>query len=204
MEQDKTVGKSVNVNMKRLAQKDESFNQWLKNFKEKNEWGFANIVDMTQESMEDRLLEVTPEMRKSQMVMMEEFRRRKNMEDYHNLMTKYQQKIGKGFKDHDLVPAQSSRAFVETINKFKTSNAERHFEPKNDEIFNPHEFHLMVLSSDSVTNVTSLNRVNHRRILIFLGNKNGLISYGKGKALEYEQAFDNAMKKARQNMVCLD
>jgi len=60
------------------------------------------------------------------------------------------------------------------------------------------------LASDSVTNVTSLNRVNQRRVLIFIGNGNGLVSYGKGKAAEYEQAFDNAFKKARQNMICLD
>jgi hypothetical protein len=33
-------------------------------------------------------LEITPEMRKNQMIMMEEFRRRKNMKDYHGLMMK--------------------------------------------------------------------------------------------------------------------
>ena len=42
------------------------------------------------------------------------------------------------------------------------------------------------MASDSVTNVTSLNRVNSRRVLIFVGNGNGLVSYGKGKAEEYE------------------
>jgi ribosomal protein S5 len=33
--------------------------------------------------------------------------------------------------------------------------------------------------------------------LIFVGNGNGLISYGMGKADEYEQAFENAFKIAR-------
>jgi len=60
------------------------------------------------------------------------------------------------------------------------------------------------MDSDSVTNVTRLNRTNKRRVLIFIGNGNGLISYGKGKADEYEQAFDNAFKKARQNLMCID
>ena len=46
------------------------------------------------------------------------------------------------------------------------------------------------MSSDSVTNVTSLNRVNHRRVLLFIGNGQGLISYGKGKGEDYENAFD--------------
>jgi len=80
---------------------------------------------------------------------------------------------------------------------FHNANEERFFEPKRDEIFNPSDFTMIFLDSDSVTNVTSLNRVNHRRVLIFIGNGNGLISYGKGKASEYEQAFDNAFKKAR-------
>jgi len=60
------------------------------------------------------------------------------------------------------------------------------------------------MDSDSVTNVTRLSRTNKRRVLIFIGNGNGLVSYGKGKADEYEQAFDNAFKKARQNLMCID
>ena len=88
--------------------------------------------------------------------------------------------------------------------QYSSSDVSRFFEPKRDEIFNPNEFTLVFLASDSVTNVTSLNRVNQRRVLIFIGNGNGLVSYGKGKASEYEQAFENAFKKARQNMCCLD
>jgi len=71
-------------------------------------------------------------------------------------------------------------------------------------VFNPNDFTLIFLDSDSVTNVTKLNRVNHRRVLIFVGNGKGLISYGKGKAEDYEGAFDQAFKKMRQNLICLD
>ena len=80
---------------------------------------------------------------------------------------------------------------------------ERFFEPKQDEIFDPREFVLIFLDSDSVTNVTKLNRVNHRRVLIYIGNGEGLVSYGKGKSDDYETAFDEAFKKLRQNLVCL-
>lgn len=93
---------------------------------------------------------------------------------------------------------------LDSMHKYHGSNVERYFEPQEDEIFDPRQFTLVFLASDSVTNVTSLNRVNARRVLIFVGNGNGLVSYGKGKAEEYEQAFDNAFKKARQNLVCLD
>lgn len=70
-------------------------------------------------------------------------------------------------------------------------------------MFNPRDFTLIFIDTDSVTNVTRLNRINHRRVLIFCGNSRGLISYGKGKGEDYESAFDQAFKKMRQNLVCL-
>jgi ribosomal protein S5 len=69
-----------------MAKRDESFNEFLKNFKAKNEQGWANIIDLSQEEQERRLLEKTPEQRKNEMVMMEEFRRRKNLERYYSYM----------------------------------------------------------------------------------------------------------------------
>ena len=42
----------------------------------------------------------------------------------------------------------------------KTSGPERFFETGRDEIFNPKEFTMIFMASDSVTNVTSLNRTN--------------------------------------------
>lgn len=49
---------------------------------------------------------------------------------------------------------------VSANQQFSSSDVSRFFEPKKDEIFNPNEFTLVFLASDSVTNVTSLNRVN--------------------------------------------
>lgn len=100
------------------------------------------------------------------------------------------------FNDYDFESKQNDKVFEDT-------GPERHFEPRATEVFDPNEFTLIFFDADSVTNVTSLNRVNHRRILIFVGNGNGLISFGKGKGEDYEAAFDNAFKKMRANMVCL-
>jgi ribosomal protein S5 len=66
--------------------------------------------------------------------------------------------------------------------------------PEDDEIFDPSEFTLLFLDSDSTTLVTSLNRVNHRRVLFFVGNGKGVIGYAKGKGIDYESAFENAFK----------
>lgn len=87
--------------------------------------------------------------------------------------------------------------------EWRRQGPERYFDAKKDEIFNPKDFVLIFIDSDSVTNVTALNRVNHRRVLIFIGNGAGLCSFGKGKSEDYEQAFDQAFKKLRQNMVCI-
>jgi hypothetical protein len=54
-------GKSLNESIKSMAKRDESFNEFLKNFKEKNEQGWANIIDLSQEEQERKLLEKTPE-----------------------------------------------------------------------------------------------------------------------------------------------
>lgn len=77
------------------------------------------------------------------------------------------------------------------------TGASRFFYQRTDEIFNPRHFTLIFITSDSVTNVTRLNRINQRRVLIFIGNLEGVISYGKGKAEDYEGAFEKAFKKLR-------
>lgn len=40
-------GKSLNASIKSMAKRDPSFNEFLKNFKAKNEQNWASIVDMT-------------------------------------------------------------------------------------------------------------------------------------------------------------
>jgi ribosomal protein S5 len=50
--------------------------------------------------------------------------------------------------------------------------------------------------------VTALNRVNARRVLLFIGNGNGVLSYAMGKGDDYEAAFETAYKKLKQNLDC--
>jgi hypothetical protein len=45
----KTLWLIIYRSIKSLAKRDESFNEFLKNFKAKNEQGWASIVDLTQE-----------------------------------------------------------------------------------------------------------------------------------------------------------
>lgn len=127
--------KSLGSSMKHLAAKDESFNEFLKTFKAKNEQGWASITDMTQSGMEDKLLETTPEMRKNQMVMMEEFRRRKNLKDYWQLIKDDKFKQADKQDLHDNMPFDlSNPKFVDTINLKVSSGPEQYLEPEHNEV----------------------------------------------------------------------
>jgi len=147
-------------------------------------------------------LEKTPEERKSEMVMLEEFRRRKNLERYYEQMKTQKladaKAVGQRYQSLDVDDEAVTR---ET--QYKNSGPERFFTPSKDEIFNPNDFTLIFIDSDSVTNVTALNRVNARRVLLFIGNSNGIISYAMGKGEDYEAAFEIAFKKLRQNLICI-
>lgn len=201
--QQETKGTSLNASIRSMAQRDESFNEFLRSFKAKNEQGWANIIDATQDEKEELLLAKSPEYRRNEMIMLEEFRRRKNYKKYYELNKKHYDDLNINEHAHKGLeyPGQI------TSNKeadYDSIGPERHFTLQSKEMFDPSGFTLIFMDSDSVTNVTKLNRVNHRRVLIFCGNGRGMISYGKGKGVDYEQAFDQAFKKMRNNMVCLD
>jgi len=87
--QQTTPGKSLNASIRSMAQRDESFNEFLRNFKAKNEQKWANIIDATQDEQEEALLAKSPEYRRNEMIMLEEFRRRKNMQDFWELKKKH-------------------------------------------------------------------------------------------------------------------
>ncbi len=55
----------MNTSIRKMAKKDETFNDFLRTFKANNEQGWANIIDLTYQTQEDKLLEITPEMRKN-------------------------------------------------------------------------------------------------------------------------------------------
>jgi ribosomal protein S5 len=135
--------------------------------------------------------------------MLEEFRRRKNLRDFHEIKDAKDKLFNKENKIIDRY-FESDKEKLQHKHTFSSAGPERYFEPSKDEVFNPSDFTMIFMDSDSVTNVTSLNRVNKRRVLLFIGNGQGLISFGKGKGEDYESAFDQAFKKLRNNLVCID
>mmetsp|Transcript_34557 Transcript_34557/g.33761 ORF Transcript_34557/g.33761 Transcript_34557/m.33761 type:complete len:211 (-) Transcript_34557:268-900(-) len=186
-----------------MAKRDESFNEFLKNFKAKNEQGWANIIDLTKEQQRERLLEKSPDYRKNEMIMMEEFRRRKNLQKYHELVrdkeVKESQEQG---RPTDIADSTDPNLFAQEDTLMM--GPDKFFIPGEDEVFDPSDFTLMFIDSDSVTNVTSMNRVNSRRVLLFIGNGNGIIGYAMGKGDDYEKAFENSFKTLKKNLICIN
>lgn len=128
--------------------------------------------------------------------MMEELRRRKKQKDFFDLNWKVDERYGRKRK-------YSMENVKEQRQEFDSMGPERHFKPINEQIFDPSDFTLIFIDSDSVTNVTTLNRINQRRVLIFAGNGAGICGYGKGKGEDYEQAFALAFKELRERLVCV-
>lgn len=60
------------------------------------------------------------------------------------------------------------------------------------------DFLTLLIDNDVTTLTTKLNRVNHFRYLVFMGNANGVIGYGKGKGNSFEEALDNAMLRCKK------
>ena len=77
-----TPGQSLTQSIKKQAERDETFNEFLKKFKAKNENEWANIIDLTREDMEDKLLPKSLKDRRDELTMLEEFRRRRNLEEF--------------------------------------------------------------------------------------------------------------------------
>ena len=55
------------------------------------------------------------------------------------------------------------------------------------------EFVILLLDRNTSTKVTTLSRINYFRTLLFMGNGNGLIAYGKSRALTPELSMTRAI-----------
>ena len=65
------------------------------------------------------------------------------------------------------------------------------------------DFLTLILARDTTTQVTTLQRINRFRYLVFTGNANGIIGYGKGKGLDFEEALVNAFRDVKRNLIAI-
>ena len=55
------------------------------------------------------------------------------------------------------------------------------------------------------TQITTLNRLRHFRYLVFMGNCNGVVSYGRGRGQgnDFQQALNNSLINCKKNLIAL-
>ena len=62
---------------------------------------------------------------------------------------------------------------------------------------------ILLLERNISTKITTLNRITFYRTLLFMGNGNGLISYGKSRALTPEKSMTNAILELKKNIIAI-
>jgi ribosomal protein S5 len=65
-------------------------------------------------------------------------------------------------------------------------------------------FDIMVMDRKITTNTTTLRRINSIKVLVYGGNYNGVIGYGKGRGLNGHIAMRKAIESFKQNIVAIN
>ena len=176
-------GVNLSESVKQFARRDEEFNTFLKDFRRKDEPKWRSLMDVKKpEDFKDfaKDFEKTPKQKLDELHMHEQFRKRHIIKEYNNSLKTHSEaetsKMPTMFGDFGL----SASMLVDWD-----------------------EFELLFLDAGTTTNVTSQQRVNQRRILLYMGNCDGIISYGVGKGWEFSSAYDDAVRQLKKNMVAI-
>jgi ribosomal protein S5 len=65
-------------------------------------------------------------------------------------------------------------------------------------------FKILIMDRRITTNTTTLRRINTFKVLIFGGNYNGVIGYGKGRGHTSSVAMKKAMENFKQNLIAIN
>lgn len=66
------------------------------------------------------------------------------------------------------------------------------------------EFFIMVMDTNMVTNTVTLGRVSNFVSLVYTGNFNGIIGYGRGRGKDAEISLLKAIDNCKQNLIAID
>jgi len=206
------VDKNLNQALTRTARYDQEFNDFLKQYKEKNK-EHANILDLSHYA-EDQSLIKSQKMREEELIMLEEFRKRKQDKTlYLDSDDEGAEKVPKkkprktGFEEEEdaakkvIDPKRFTRdALAQDVKKMNEEKIKETFRT----LYAKESFMILLLERGVTTLVTTLNRVNHFRYLVYMGNCNGVIGYGTGQGANFEIALRNAIRNCKKNLVALN
>jgi ribosomal protein S5 len=191
--------------MYRHSRKNEEFNQFFADFKTKNEGKWKSIVNGL-DIDEDTFKQETELDKKDEIEMLKEFEKRRKFKTAFEIIKQKEMKENdRNFDEHVDESIRLTEKKKETPKHNNPESLEACLSPNKSvgEMFDPAYFHLIFLDADMVCNMTRLNRVYERRCLLYIGNKDGLISYGIGRGPLYEDAYIDAYKQLKKNMIAI-
>lgn len=62
---------------------------------------------------------------------------------------------------------------------------------------------MLLLDVKINTKITTLNRINSYKTLVFMGNGNGIISYAKGRGLTPGDSLERAIYLCKKNIIAI-
>jgi ribosomal protein S5 len=184
-------GLSLSESVKKLAKTDKEFNDFLKTFKSEKEPEWSSLIDSPAQYQAKNFFKDPKKKaqdRLDQLHMQDQLRKKliaqKLSKDYKDLKNDGQQKKGK------------INIFDNKLGQEKLIGQKIYFNHEN--------FRILFLDASTTTNITKLARVSSRRVLLYMGNTDGVISYGKGKGSNYKLAYDNAVEELKKNIICIN
>lgn len=196
-----TPGISLSDSVKKLAKTDKEFNDFLKNFKAKGEPEWSSLLDSPanldlksylkdpKRKTQDRL---------DELYMHDQLRKKKAAETLYAEHTLRQDdhEYDRGEMDGS-EPVKSDGAIYR--------NSDVKYRDIGEDVFlNAENFKILFIEAGGSTNITKLARVNSRNVLLYMGNTDGVIGYGRGKGFSYQIAFDMAVDQCKKNLICIN
>jgi ribosomal protein S5 len=194
--------------------KNQEFREFFEEFKEKNKDKWASIVNGIDVDPEILRQETFEEL-ENKYKMLKQFSERKKLEegikkfdiiaenmnsyksiDHHKLTRKSSQ--SEKFIREKVKPKRGSEKNTEKLLDRLAPDGEE------GEIYDTTKFHLIYMASSMICKITRLNRIYNRKVLIFCGNKEGMISYGVGKGPLYQDAYENAFTEMKKNLILVE
>lgn len=206
-----SVSDQLDEDMYRESKKNKEFLEFFKTFKEKNKDKWASIINGMDVDVNQLAKETEEELAQKYKIYNEIHKRKQLGEGYETfndiaLKKLYYEKDNQTKENKYIKPTY--KGFNEREKKFEERSDDLYSalapDTENDEMYDSRKFTMIFLDADMVCNVTTLNRVYHRRCLLFAGNKEGMISYGVGVGLLYEDAYLNAFKELKKNLILIE
>lgn len=66
------------------------------------------------------------------------------------------------------------------------------------------DFRMQIMERKMTTNTTSLRRINRFKVLVWCGNMNGVVGYGKGTSGNMKICLRKAIENCKQNLVAIN